>query len=81
MSKKRPRMGRPPKAPGDAKASTFSVRLRADERAAIEVAAKRAGVKASEWARQVLLDAVTSAGAASVGEAQNLKSGLGQEAI
>lgn len=51
-------MGRPPKAPGDVKASTFSVRLRPDERAAIEAAAERAGVKASEWARRVLLTAL-----------------------
>lgn len=54
-------MGRPPKAPGDAKASTFSVRLRADERAAIEAAAERAGVWASEWARRVLLEATAKA--------------------
>jgi len=59
VSETRVRMGRPPKAPGDAKASTFSVRLRADERAMIEAAAERAGVKASEWARRVLLDAVS----------------------
>jgi hypothetical protein len=50
-------MGHPPKAPGDAKAFTFSVRFRADERAAIEEAAERAGVKASGWARRVLLEA------------------------
>ena len=51
------RMGRPRKAPGDAKASTFSVRLTADERAMIEAAAERAGMKASEWARRALLAA------------------------
>lgn len=50
-------MGRPPSPPGTAKASTFSVRLTADERAMVEDAAERAGVKASEWARRVLLDA------------------------
>jgi hypothetical protein len=54
-------MGRPPKAPGDAKASTFSVRFRVDEREAIEAAAGRAGVKASEWARQVLLASARTA--------------------
>lgn len=49
------RIGRPPKAPGDAKASTFSVRLTPDERARIEAAAERTGVRPSEWARMVLL--------------------------
>jgi len=48
-------MGRPPKAPGEAKACTLSVRLRTDERKAIEAAAERMGVKASEWARRVLI--------------------------
>ncbi len=51
------KMGRPKKAPDEAKASTFSVRLTADERALIEAAAERAGIKASEWARRVLIAA------------------------
>jgi len=55
VRKKRARMGRPPKAPGETKASTFSVRLTAEERAWIEAAAERAGVKTSEWARRVLI--------------------------
>ena len=49
------RKGRPPKAPGEAKASTFSVRLTTEERAQVEAAAERAGLKASEWARRTLL--------------------------
>jgi len=49
------RAGRPPKPEGEAKASTFSVRLTTEERARIDAAAERAGLTPSEWARQVLL--------------------------
>jgi predicted HicB family RNase H-like nuclease len=49
--------GRPQLTPERRKASTFSVRFTAEEREAVEAAAERAGVKASEWARRVLLDA------------------------
>ena len=45
------RTGRPRLADGTRKASTFSVRLTAEERGVVELSAERAGVKASEWAR------------------------------
>jgi hypothetical protein len=51
-------MGRPPLTPEQRKASMFSVRLTAEERALVDAAATAAGYKKpSKWARQVLLDA------------------------
>lgn len=52
MSAKR---GRPAKAPGEAKASMFAVRLTPAERAAVADAARRAGKRVTEWAREILL--------------------------
>jgi hypothetical protein len=57
MKAKKPRIGRPPLAPGEAKGTIFSVRLTPEERAVVESAAERAGEKASAWARHVLLRA------------------------
>ncbi len=55
--------GRPKRAGGrprigmEQKAAIFSIRLEASERAEIEAAAALAGVKASAWARNALLEA------------------------
>jgi len=46
-----------PRAAAEARGAIFSIRLTADERAAVERAAEAAGVKASEWARGVILAA------------------------
>jgi len=53
---KRPR-GRPRLTNGSTKACIFSVRLSRSERDAIEAMAKVVGMKASDWARGVLLAA------------------------
>ncbi len=51
-----PKMGRPPLPKGEAKGSTFSLRLKPGERSIIDAAAKRAGFEsASEWARRALM--------------------------
>lgn len=60
MSGKKPRIGRPPIPKKLHKASLLSVRFSAEERRAIERAAKEEGLSA--WARRVLL---TEAGASS----------------
>jgi len=52
---KAPRIGRPPIAKKDRKATLLSVRLTEIERRIVERAAKTAGVGLSEWARRVLL--------------------------
>ena len=57
MSKRKVRMGRPPFAEGVAKAVLFSMRLAPSEREAIEEAAERAEMSASEWAREALIAA------------------------
>ena len=51
----RAKLGRPPLAEGKAKAAMFTIRLAPDERAAIERASKARGMRASQWAREVLL--------------------------
>lgn len=48
------RLGRPPLPEGEAKAKTFCLRLTAEERGAINAAAKRAGLRPSEWTRAAL---------------------------
>ena len=54
-------MGRPPLADREGvKRSTFSIRITASERAAIERAAQAEGESASEWARRILLSAAHS---------------------
>jgi hypothetical protein len=57
---KPPRIGRPPVAKKDRKATLLSVRLTQAERRDVERAAKVAGVGLSEWARRVLLTAASS---------------------
>jgi predicted HicB family RNase H-like nuclease len=52
------RMGRPPLAKKERKAAHLSVRLTEAEHRAAERAAKATGVGLSEWARNVLLQAV-----------------------
>lgn len=44
--------------PGEVWTVIFSIRMSADERALIEAAAERAGVAASDWAREALLRAL-----------------------
>ncbi len=54
--KKKPnRLGRPPKAPGDALSETIRVRVRPGERRSIELKAKAKGMNLSTWARWKLL--------------------------
>jgi predicted HicB family RNase H-like nuclease len=57
------RMGRPPLAEKERKATHLSVRFTRDEHREIERAAKAAGVALSEWARGVILSASSSGGA------------------
>ena len=52
---KPPRIGRPPLAKKERKATLLSVRLTEEERRDVERAAKASGVGLSEWARRVLL--------------------------
>lgn len=59
---KPPRIGRPPIAKKERKATLLSVRLTEDERKTVERAAKASGVGLSEWARRVLLSAAAADG-------------------
>jgi len=52
------KMGRPTKAKGEQKTFVISIRLSADDKKAIDAAAKAAGKKRSAWARKALLSAV-----------------------
>lgn len=58
---KPPRIGRPPIAKKDRKATLLSVRLTEAERRIVERAAKASGVGLSEWARRSLLALASSA--------------------
>lgn len=51
------KMGRPPKAEEQRKASSINLRLTAEERREVDAAAERAGVPVSEWVRRVILEA------------------------
>ena len=53
--------GRPKKAPGDARPKVMSLRFTEVERAAIDVAAEKLGVSASEWARAACVAAALRA--------------------
>jgi hypothetical protein len=55
-AKKRPR-GRPKLPRGQDRDVVLTIRLRTAERAQLDKAARTAGKAASEWARDVLLDA------------------------
>lgn len=52
--------GRPALAKGEGKAAIFSVRLSPEEREQVEKAGLAMGLKASAWARLVLIDAAAS---------------------
>ena len=52
------RAGRPPLPKGDAKAVMLRVRVTADERTAIRMAAKAGKQTASQWIRNVLASAI-----------------------
>ena len=54
------RMGRPPLAKKERKATHLSVRFTEDEHRRVERTAKAAGVAVSEWARSVILAASRS---------------------
>lgn len=54
------RKGRPPLLKAERKGKITGVRLRDEERAAMERAAKREGQKLSEWMRNVLVEAAGS---------------------
>ena len=51
------RIGRPPLPPGDGKESILSVRLKPNERSAVDAAAAHVNKKPSAWARDRLVDA------------------------
>ena len=51
------KMGRPAKAKGEQKDCLITIRLSADDKAAIDAAAKAAGKKRSDWARNALTTA------------------------
>ena len=53
-------MGRPRLAKGEGKGSVITIRLQKVERKTVGDAAKRAGVKLSEWARNTLLAAAAA---------------------
>jgi len=53
-------MGRPTKAKGEQKDSLITIRLSADDRRAIDAAAKAAGKKRSDWARNTLTTAASA---------------------
>jgi hypothetical protein len=49
--------GRPKMAPGAARDTVFAIRVTVAELALIQGAAEREGIAASDWARDVLLEA------------------------
>ena len=51
------RMGRPTKAKGEQKTFLITLRVNADDKKAIDAAAKATGKKRSEWARKTLTSA------------------------
>jgi hypothetical protein len=53
--------GRPPLEPRERKSSLVAARFSADERQKIESAAKKNGVKLSEWMRDTLLKTASAA--------------------
>jgi uncharacterized protein (DUF1778 family) len=50
-------MGRPTKAKGEQKTFLITLRVNADDKKAIDAAAKATGKKRSEWARKTLTSA------------------------
>jgi hypothetical protein len=55
--KAKPRAGRPPKAPGDAKSRYLQVRVQETERDGFAAAAELRGLDVSAWVRMTLRDA------------------------
>jgi hypothetical protein len=55
MAKKSRGRGRPKLPKGQSKAAVVVLRLQPAERRAVDAAAKRSGVKLSEWARSALM--------------------------
>jgi uncharacterized protein (DUF1778 family) len=53
--------GRPAFEEGTARTLVFSIKLSAEERAAIDAAAERAGKPVTQWARETLLSAAQNA--------------------
>ena len=60
MTVAKKRMGRPPLAKKERKATHLSVRVTLDEYRGVERAAKAAGVPVSEWLRSAILAAALS---------------------
>ncbi len=60
MSPAKKRMGRPPLAKKERKATHVSVRFTEDEHRALERSAKSSGLALSEWVRSVILAASSS---------------------
>lgn len=60
MTEKKRGPGRPSLAEGTAKVVVFSLKMSAEERAAIGAAAERAGKPVTQWAREALLAAASS---------------------
>ncbi len=58
MTEEKRGRGRPKMVNGEKRDHIFSIRLTVAERTIIEEAAERAGVEASDWARELLLAAV-----------------------
>jgi hypothetical protein len=56
------KLGRPPVPKKLAKGTLLSVRFSAEERKALEGAAERGGLRLSEWARRMLLQATAQKG-------------------
>ena len=61
MKPRKPKMGRPPLAPGSAREIVFTIRLTEAERDAIVRAAKTSGGAPTKWAREALVAAAERA--------------------
>lgn len=60
MREKKPKVGRPKLAKGEAKAIVLQSRVQPSEKLAYQKAAKSKGVDLSAWVRQTLNDAVNA---------------------
>ena len=58
MREKKPKVGRPPLAKGEAKAIVLQSRVQPNEKAAYQKAAKSQGVDLSTWVRETLNEAI-----------------------
>ena len=57
---RRPRIGRPKSPKGTTKGSVITVRLQKQERVALRNASAKAGMRLSQWVRNILLAAATT---------------------